>query len=384
MKLRIRRNRRVRRRPTIVHASSAHPWTDNRVHLREAAGLAAAEYDVILIAVDRDADLPPTGVNVIRIPAYSRWKRVTWGAATVIAQALRLRPDVVHIHDPELVWAVPLLRCMQKIVVYDAHEDLPSQVASKQYVRPSLRRAFIGLAHVVVWIAGYSSMVVAATEQVGERFPSRKTILVRNYPRVRDIEDDLPPPSRRPPQIAYVGAISVNRGARVLVDSLATELFPSRWRLALAGQSASPRLLEELKERPGWERVDFSGWVTPMRARDISASSRVGMCVLGRTRAHLDALPTKMFEYMSSGTPVIVSDFPLWRDIVEKYRCGVVVDEGSPEAVAAAVRMYAEDEFTMDAHGRNARAAVLHELNWTREEQTLLEGYRRILRCRVP
>ena len=368
------RDRRVR----VVHASSAHPWSDNRVHLREAAGLADAGYEVTLIAVERDVEIPATGVNVLTIPAYSRVKRVLWGTTQVVFKTLRLRPDIVHLHDPELVWAVPILRLLRILVVFDAHEDLPEQFAEKRYIDARLRRLIALLALGIVWIAGRSSMVVAATEHIAQRYPPCKTILVRNYPRLRELEKGLPPPSQRPRQIAYVGLVSASRGASVMIDAMDAEEFPIGWHLTLAGQTSPGVLLDELKSRPGWRNVHYEGLVGPMQARDISAQSRVGLVVLARTDAYLTSLPTKMFEYMAAGTPVIVSDFPLWREIVQTHDCGTIVDEKSPAAVARAIRSYAEDDETLDRHGLNARAAALRHLNWDHEERTLLEGYRQI------
>lgn len=367
--------------PVVVHASSAHPWSDNRVHLREAASLARAGYDVRLIAVERQVDVPGTGVEVSTIPVYSRQLRVSVGTVRVIARAIRMRPDVVHLHDPELVWAVPLLRALRIRVVYDAHEDLPEQVAHKQYVSPRWRRAYIRLAGVVLWLASRSSMIVVATEQIGTRFPGGKTCLVRNYPQLRLEDDSAPPPSQRPRQVAYVGAITVNRGAGVMVDALASKSFPPDWRLVLAGQVVPAALMHELAAARGWSRAQYLGVVSPMRARDISSESRIGLCVLGSTPAHRASLPTKMFEYMASGTPVIVSDFPLWRAIVEEHECGLVVDEKSPEAVADAIRMYSENEELLDLHGKRARLAARTILNWSVEERSLIAGYRRVLKA---
>lgn len=375
----MRRTRRRTGRTKVVHVSSAHPWSDNRVHLREAAGLAAAGFDVTLIAVERDVDVPGTGVRVQTIPKYGRIKRITWGSIRAISKAVHLRPDVVHMHDPELLWAVPLLRLLRISVVFDAHEDLPDQVMGKHYLGERLRRLLVPIAHFLVWIAGRSTMVVAATDQIATRFPRGKTIVVRNFPRLLEAEKDLPPPSERNRQVAYVGALSRNRGALVMIDALDDLRFPAGWQLELAGHATPPDLITELERRPGWQRVRYVGSVSPMRAREISATSRVGFVLFDRSDAHIHALPTKMFEYLASGTPVVVSDFPMWRDIVERHQCGLLVDETSPSAVASAIDKYADDHTLLDMHGRNARNAAVNELNWEHEEATLLRGYRSIL-----
>jgi hypothetical protein len=160
--------------PDIVHVSSAHPWTDNRVHLREAAGAAAAGYSVRLIAVESDVTTRETGVEVVTIPRRRRRARMTFGSAQAVGLAVRSRARVCHLHDPELVWAVPLLRVLGRRVVFDAHEDLPDQVASKAYVSRRTARPARALARLVVRLVSTADRVVAATETIADASSARR------------------------------------------------------------------------------------------------------------------------------------------------------------------------------------------------------------------
>ncbi|MFD2270345.1 glycosyltransferase [Undibacterium arcticum] len=44
-----------------------------------------------------------------------------------------------------------------------------------------------------------------------------------------------------------------------------------------------------------------------------------------------------MFEYMAAAIPVIASNIPLWREIVEGNDCGLCVDPYDPAAIANAI-----------------------------------------------
>lgn len=163
-----------------------------------------------------------------------------------------------------------------------------------------------------------------------------------------------------------------------MVDAAAHENFPEGWRLALAGPIA-PALLAELKDRPGWQMTEYLGQVPPDAARDLLLDAAVGFVLLEDKPAHRDALPTKMFEYLAAGLPVIASDFPLWREIVRDGDCGIVVDPTSPGAVAAAVSRYATDPELVARHSRNGRRLAVEKLNWQREGETLVGLYRELM-----
>jgi hypothetical protein len=150
-------------------------------------------------------------------------------------------------------------------------------------------------------------------------------------------------------------------------------------RLLLAGAMEDAALQAELRAEPGWAQVDYLGQIGRDAVRSVLARSRAGLVTLLPMPSYLDALPIKMFEYMSAELPVIASDFPLWRDIVEHHRCGVCVDPSDPAAIAGAIRALIDDAPRIEAMGRAGREAVHAHYHWPQAEARLLALYRELL-----
>lgn len=359
---------------SVVFVSSAHPWTDNRIHYREAATLAKAGYDVTLVAVDTESTaLPAPGVTVRRIKRRSRVARFTFGTLDALRSALATNATIYHLHDPELIPAIPFLRIIGKKVVYDAHEDLSSQVRDKHYIPVKLVGVAAAAAKVLVRMSSMANRVVAATEKIAESYSAPRVSVVRNFPPLRGTDGDAVPVVNRQPAAVYVGALSDSRGIPQMIR--AAESFPDGWPLVIAGHSGSDSYRDSLKSLSGWSRVVDHGVVSPDSARDLMLSARVGLVTLQRTTAYVDSLPTKMFEYMSAGIPVVASNFPLWREIIDKYDCGITVDETDPASISAAVARYAEDADLLARHGQNARLAAETAINWESQGKILTSLY---------
>lgn len=362
----------------IVHVSSAHPWTDNRIHYRECVTLANAGYETTFVGIEAEVAGPPTSVEIIPLRRRTRLARMTLGSMHAVFRGLRTGASVFHLHDPELVWSVPLLRVLGKKVIFDAHEDLPAQVEDKPYLTPLNARALRTAASLVLSLARRSDQIVAATEQIATRFPAERVTVVHNYPPLRDEESHAPSMGDRPLAVSYLGVIGEHRGAMEMIDAMAEDVVPASWSLELAGP-VSPELLGRLKASPGWDSVRFHGRVAPDAARDLLLKSRIGLVLFQDSPAHRDSLPTKMFEYFAAGIPVIASDFPLWSGIIADSECGIVVDQSSPSAIAAAIATYAGDPELLKRHGENARAMAVSRLNWGNEEQSLRDVYAKVL-----
>ena len=109
------------------------------------------------------------------------------------------------------------------------------------------------------------------------------------------------------------------------------------------------------------------------------AAASAGLVVLHPAPNHTDAQPTKMFEYMAAGTPVVASDFPLWRSIVEGAGCGRCVDPMSPAAIASALRGILADTPALAALGEAGRRAVAERYSWAPEARKLVALYETLL-----
>ena len=364
-------------RTRVVHATSAHRWTDNRIHLREAASLAEAGYDVHLVAVEHETEISPTGVIVHVTKQRARLRRLLVGLPLTALKVIRNQAQIVHLHDPELIPLIPILRLLGRRVIYDAHEDFPTQALEKAYLGRVSRRALWIFAKFLVWLASrYANRIVAATETIAATYPADRVSVVHNYPRLRPQEHEPVTLSEREPWCVYVGAIEVDRGSNQMVDAFDPHRCPPGWRLTVAGATNPAELLHDLERRPGWHNVNYRGLVSPDAARDLLLSARVGLVLFQRMPTHLDALPTKLFEYMAAGIPVIASDFPLWRTLVEANEAGIMVDESDPSAISDAISRYAQDERLMQRHGENGRRAVLDSFNWDSQAAILVQVYR--------
>lgn len=308
---------------------------------------------------------------------------MTLGVLRLWRAVRRSRPLVVHFHDPELIPLGLVLKCFGYRVVYDVHEDLPRQVLTKYWLPAVARWPVSRAMSACEWLAArIFDAIVPAEPKIAGRFPSHKTTLVQNFP----IADELVvadgiPYRERLPHFACIGGISVIRGIHEMIQATASarRADGQEARLCLAGVSQPAGLLAEARSAPGWGQVDFHGWADRRQVAAILGSVRAGLAVLHPTPKYLDAWPTKMFEYMSVGLPVIVSDFPLWRGIVEDAGCGLLVNPMDPQAIADAMQWILDHPEEAEAMGRRGRAAVEKHYNWETEAEKLVALYNKLL-----
>jgi glycosyltransferase involved in cell wall biosynthesis len=167
------------------------------------------------------------------------------------------------------------------------------------------------------------------------------------------------------------------RGARELVAAMALVSEPQA-RLVIAGEIRPPELEAEFRSAPGWERVDFLGWLPRRDVAALLREARVGVLTFLPVAGHEDALPNKLFEYMAAGIPVVASYFPLWQRIIEEAGCGIAVDPRDSTAIAAAIdRLLAHGREATDM-GERGRLAFQSTYSWDGEAAKLLALYERL------
>lgn len=363
-----------RHSPRIVHISTAHPWNDTRIFLKEARSLLSAGYHVDVLA-QKDTTEIVEGVRCVALPiARNRFERMIIGPWRAFLKSLQY--DVCHFHDPELIIVGLLLKLIGKTVIYDVHEDLPRQMADKEWIAAPLRRPIAALAELFETASALAfDRIVAVTPKIASRFRQTRTVLIQNYPLLNELSKrEAVPYSKRPHYFSYVGYISKLRGALEMISAMSSLRDPAA-RLILGGTCSPISLLLDMHAERGWSRVDYRGYVSRIEIAEIFSSTRAGLVLFQPAPNHIASQPNKLFEYMSAGLPVIASNFPAWREIVEGNSAGLLVDPTSSDEIAAAMEWILSNPSEAEAMGRRGRAAVIYRYNWAKEAEKLIAMY---------
>lgn len=364
----------------VVHASTGHHRNEIRVHLKQCNSLAAAGFEVFFVVADGQGNEKIGDVTIVDSGrSTSRLDRMFRATRRVYRKALALNADLYHLHDPELLPTGWKLKRRGKRVVFDSHEDVPKQILGKHYLHPLMRRLLSwGFARYERFVCSRLDGIVGATPSIRDKFASinPRSIDINNFPMVGELDAHVPWQNKAN-EVCYVGTIAQVRGVKELVRAM--ELTRSGVRLNMVGAYAEQEVEAEVRTYAGWARVNDLGVQDRRGVAEVLGRSVAGLVNLHPLANYLDALPIKMFEYMSAGIPVIASDFELWRQIVQGSDCGLCIDPMDPSAIASAIDYLAGHPDEARKMGENGRNAVLSRYNWALEEAKLVGFYDQLL-----
>lgn len=399
----------------LLHKSVEH---DSRVR-RAARALQVAGHDVTVVHLPRVAgelggeldgfrlvSATPPGWVRRRIP-FSAYRAVF--LAAFVRELVRLRPDVVHAHDAAMLLPGYIgARLAGARLVYDSHE-----LATGVHYRERGWAAFVGALERL--LVPRCAAVVTVSGGIAARLRelyglTEQPVVVRNIPDLgaeppaagpRSGLDAEPPESEQGPRagplgapqpvpgplrarlcigdaplVLHQGALAPRRGCETAVRALA--LLPGDVRLVFLGDAwpGYAGEVERLAAELGLaDRVHLLPSVPIAELLGHTRDADVGLSLLqGDSDNHRLALPNKVFEYVAAGVPVVVSDLPELRALVDRHAIGACCDPASPESLAAAIGDVLErrDELAP------AVAAAGRSLTWTAESAKLTGLYARL------
>ncbi len=368
------------RKIKVCHITTLHPAQDTRIFHKQCVSLAANGFDVKLIVANQKSETAK-GVDIINIHIpKSRKERILKASKIVLQKALEVDAAIYQFHDPELLLVGLKLRKHGKIVIYDAHEDVPMQMLSKPWIpkliRPISSTAFRQYEN---RCAAKLSAVIVANPSTVARFKTvnENTIDICNYPILSEFKQN-PSWEDREEAVCYIGRIDAARGIHNMIDAIS--LCQSKFHLA--GWFGSDDLKNEVKKSAGWQFTEFHGMLGRGGVQNVLSRSKIGLVTLRPLPNYKLALAVKMFEYMGAGIPIIASNFELWKDIVDRHQCGLIVDPEKPSEIARAIQYLLQNQQEAAEMGLRGQAAVHEIYNWKTQEQKLLQLYERLLERR--
>lgn len=366
----------MKKKIKVCHFTSVHNVFDDRIYLKECISLADAGFEVYLIAPDTKSYVI-NKVNIIGVDNNynSRLKRILLFTRKIYLAALNVDADIYHFHDAELLYFGNKLKQKGKKVIYDSHEDVPRQLISKPYLNKFLLKIISYVFEKYEKrISAKLDYIITATPFIRDIFlkVNENSVDICNYPILSEFERDVEWSSRKD-ELCYIGGIFKIRGIFEILDTL------EKYKLNLAGLFSPPELEDEIVKHKNWKNVNYYGFVNRDEIVNILSKSKIGLVTLHPTKNYMESQPIKMFEYMLAGIPVIASKFPLWIDIIEKYKCGICVDPLNKDEIAKAINYLMENPEKAEKMGQNGRKAVETAFNWETEEKKLIRIYEELL-----
>jgi glycosyltransferase involved in cell wall biosynthesis len=292
----------------------------------------------------------------------------------VVRRGVAWKPSVVHSHDTMVLPAAALVAwwCGAKLV-YDAHElesDKNGGTAMLAWGTKTIERH--------LW--SRVDLLVTVSPSIGnwylDTFGPKPLAIVLNAP----VHTDTPAPSRgsgslrrrfgiapAAPLCVYVGLLGRGRGLESLL-----EVFTAphrRAHLVVVGYGELKEACEAAASRSS--QVHVHDAVPHDKLVDLIRDADLGICLIERVSlSDYYCLPNKLFEYIAAGVPVLASDFPELRRVVETYSCGVVAG-GGRDAMAAAIT-------SIETHLPTRPKGLPTEMTWTAQARILTDAYARL------
>lgn len=367
--------------------TTVHPPFDTRVFHKEAKSLANHGHRVTLIAPHTEVinDIKD-GVHIktIKKPTSKALHFLTM--IYVFLNGLKVNPDVYHCHEPGSLLVCSVLKILKgKKMVYDAHEYYPELIAENVFFPKIIKKPI----HVIVdkgelFLCKFCDRIITVNKSLDKRFAQfGSTVIIYNVPpldlfTLTDIKTEKN-------TIIYAGYVSRERGLDILLKVL-LELIPQYPTISLlvAGYILDTNEFKNevtsfIDDNHLNGNVEITGWLPYADIIKNIQKSMVGMVLFQPIHYNnIIGLPNKLFEYMACGKPVIASDFPEIRTIVEETDCGILVDPSNINDIEKAIIWMLKNPEEAQEMGLRGRKAIEYKYNWAEMEKLLFNMYKEI------
>jgi len=358
---------------------------DSRV-LKENISLQNAGYDVQVVA------LWENGVKeqeiVQNIPVYRvKLKSKDWSKNRLVqlikyfefiykVSRLYKNTDIVHCNDLN---ALPIGVVIKKFlnknvkIVYDAHEyEINDKPNEGQY---SIKIKYF----IEKFLIKYTNKVITVSEAIANEYVRLynipKPLLVLNTPLYKRIEKkDLFREkfniTKEQTIFLYQGGLSSGRGIEILLDTFKM-VDDEKSVIVFMGYGPLEDIVKQASNK--FENIYFHEAVSPDILLDYTSSADFGISTIEDScLSYRYSLPNKMFEYLMAELPVIVSNLPEMKKIVQKYKVGIVAKENSLKGLSEAIKKATK----LDKKDLKANIQKVKEIyNWEKQEKVLLKMY---------
>jgi glycosyltransferase involved in cell wall biosynthesis len=183
--------------------------------------------------------------------------------------------------------------------------------------------------------------------------------------------------------ILYFGALQAWQGLDVLIKAMRYLEDKTALKLVVCASHTEHhcKAYRKFAEKIGvQERIIWLYQLDKEKLQNVISHAYASIAPLVECSRNLEqgCSPLKIFESMACGTPVIASDLPVARDIIQPEVNGVLVRPGRPAELARAIRFLLDYPQQRDLLSENARQTIIDQFTWDHIEENLAQFYEQV------
>lgn len=342
--------------------SSGANLADARLH-RLTRALLRAGLTIEIFAPGNLKDAPTTTDSVQRLYIRKPWLCAQWSRSNLLARyhrsrlfVFRSRGRVFYAISPEAITpAYAKARLLGRGFAVDLFEDYLQLLKDRRWAKK-----YFGLVGQIaksdtksaLWFARRADLTTVADVQVPP-LSAKNRLVVRNLPD----QSMLTQSGNRSttPRAIYIGDLRKSRGLHSMLRL--AELAPD-WDFDFVGGVAaadqefvnewlqSNGLSDSSQQTKSDSRIRFHGKLAPTESWKIAAGAWVGLSLLESTPAFVQAVPSKLYEYMSVGLATISSPLPRCVELIISSKSGAIAH--TPDEAAQYLKRWRENPLEID------------------------------------
>ncbi|NQU27082.1 MAG: glycosyltransferase [Candidatus Marinimicrobia bacterium] len=374
-------------KPKICILTSSHPPLDKRIYNKEALSLVKMGFEIDIIAPTKLNCRDDNNINIIGFTRVAKRVLFPVNWIRIYRLALKRRYSIYHFHDPDLLLLGIILKIVtSRPVIYDVHEHYPERILQywQQNIFIQLLRMFFENFENLCSRIIHNTIVVENSQHY--RFVKLKCNVIKlfNYAKMDDYVATIASKRGYNNNVAiHIGSLQQSRGAMEFIQ-IAKLVYKLNKKIKLVFvdwfyvKKERDLFYAALENEQAQKYIKIIPPVQSNQITNLLESADLGLSLLLPIGQSRKAIPTKLFEYMACGLPIIAEASPYNQQFVEKNDCGILVNHNDIEGFAnAIVRLIANKEL-MRTMGANGKKAFIAKYNWELQENKLREYYQEL------
>ena len=378
---------------------------DPRVE-NEAITLINGGYDVFLFCLHNGNQKTNDLINGIKIRRY-KFSKLTYKLSALsynlpfykmimtpkISHFIKENAiDVLHIHDIRIAGAVFSSNKKHQLkIVLDLHDNIPENMKfyphlqkfpGKYIISPKKwkkkEKEFILKSDKIITVSpNFAKQIIEINNLQPEKMVLVPNTVRQSFYKEAIYSEEIKKKYFNKFVVLYLGDTHLRRG--LLTAIRAAKLVSKKivnFKLVIVGRNTTDHILiEEVKRLHLESYVDFEGWQDVSLFPSYIIASNVCISPLYRSIQHDVAYANKIFQYMSFGKPILVSNAIAQKEIVESIHSGLVHEEKNEEDFYSKVIELYQNKEKAEELGNNGKEFIEKKFSWEVTSQALVKLY---------